>query len=270
MSKVGYTEMSLGKALQYEHRIKVNDFVRVLKQKGEIRTNLLEVFPDLKVEFVIRMLAETCTVNDVQYQYNNVGIYNKQNQLQLHKKPGDLFFFIEIENVGVEEAKLAGEVKIDMDGKVETIKLGDVEKMVFQAFTKSKLLIDSGKSVRRTHPTTNHQEIYPGVFIYNADGGWQDEAVNMELVFSLHHPGVLLRSQEVSVPKSLRSQETLPAVTKSIMLDEATADLTVRCDTKTFRVHKTFLCSRYVLVDLHLSLLAGLKYFVGQKSCCFI
>ena len=83
MSKVGYTEMSLGKALQYEHRIKVNDFVRVLKQKGEIRTNLLEVFPDLKVEFVIRMLAENCTVNDVQYQYTitNVGIYNKKNQL---------------------------------------------------------------------------------------------------------------------------------------------------------------------------------------------
>ena len=257
MSKVGYTEMSLGKALQYEHRIKVNDFVRVLKQKGEIRTNLLEVFPDLKVEFVIRMLAETCTVNDVQYLYTNVRIYNELNE-QLTKKPGDLFFFIEIQKAGAEEAKLAGEVKIDMDGKVETIKLGDVEKMIYQAFTNSKLLIDSGKSV------------YPGVFIYNADGGWQDEAVNMELVFSLHHPGVLLRSQEVSVPKSLRSQETLPAVNKSIMLDEATADLTVRCDTKTFRVHKTFLCSRYVMVDLHLSLLAGLKYFVGQKSCCFI
>ena len=248
MSKVGYTEVSLGETLHYEHRINVNDFVRVLKQKGEIKTPLLEVFPDLKVEFVIRKMAETCTMNNHQYHYNNVSIVNKQNQQLQQQRPGDLYFFIEIlqrkKKSDVEEAKLAGEVKKTIDGKAEITKFGDVEKNVYQAFTNSKLVIDSGKYVRRTHPNTGHQETTPAVFIYNTDGGWQDEVVTLELVFSLHHPGVLIMSQEVAVPKSLRSQETLPAITKSIMLDEATTDLTLRCDTKTFRVHKSFLCSR--------------------------
>ena len=131
-----------------------------------------------------------------------------------------------------------------------TIKLGDVEKMVYKAFTNGVILIDSGKSVRRNHSYNGYQETFPGVFIYNTDRGWQDEAVTLELIFSLHHPGVLLMSQEVSVPKSLGSQETLPAMAKSIMLDSETADLTLRCDTKTFRVHKSFLCSRSVFISL--------------------
>ena len=247
MSKVGYTEVSLGKTLQYEHRINVNDFVRVLKQKDEIKTPLLEVFPDLRVEFVIRKLAESCTVNNVQYHYNNVSFFNKQNQ-QLQQKPGELFFHIEIlhgkKKSDVEEAKLAGEVKMTIDGKVETTKFGDVEKNVYQTFTNSKLVIPSGNYVRRTNSYNGQQETSHAVFIYNTDGGWQDQVVNLELVFTLHHPGVLIMSQEVAVPKSLRSQETLPAITKSIMLDEATTDLTLRCDTKTFRVHKSFICSR--------------------------
>ena len=178
MSKVGYTEVSLGETLQYEHRIKVNDFVRVLEEKGEIKTCPLKVFPGLELM---------------------------------------------------------------------TIKFGDVEKKVYKAFTNGVIVIHSGKTVRRNHPYNGYQETFPGVFIYNTDGGWQDEAVTLELIFSLHHPGVLLMSQEVSVPKSLDSQETLPAMIKSIMLDSETADLILRCDTKSFRVHKTFLCYRSVL-----------------------
>ena len=74
MSKVGYTEVSLGETLQYEHRIKVNDFVRVLEQKGEIKTSPLKVFPGLELEFVIRKMAETCMVNNIQYLYSNATI----------------------------------------------------------------------------------------------------------------------------------------------------------------------------------------------------
>ena len=258
MSKAGYTEVSLGETLQYEHRIKVNDFVRVLEQKGEIKTSPLKVFPGLELEFVIRKMAETCMVNNIQYLYSNATIIDEKNQQQ-QKKPGDLVFFIEIlgkKNTAVGEANLAGEVKMNIDGKLMTIKLGDVEKKVYQAFTNGAIVIHSGKTVRRNHPYNGNQETFPGVFIYNTDRGWQDEVVTLELIFSLHHPGVLLMSQEVSVPKSLDSQETLPAMAKSIMLDSETADLTLRCDTKSFRVHKAFLCYRSVLSFFeHLSLL---------------
>ena len=133
-----------------------------------------------------------------------------------------------------------------LGGKVDTMKFGNAEKDVYKAFTNGVIVIDSGKQVRRNHPFTGNQETFPGVFSYDTDEGWVDETGSLELVFSLHHPGLLIRSQEVAVPKSLRSQETLPAITKSIMLDEETADLTLRCDTKTFRVHKSFLCSRSV------------------------
>ena len=59
----------------------------------------------------------------------------------------------------------------------------------------------------------------------------------------------LIRSQprlEVKMPVSLRSEATITAVNKTIMLDEDTADFTVRCETKEFKVHKNFLCSRLV------------------------
>ena len=55
----------------------------------------------------------------------------------------------------------------------------------------------------------------------------------------------MVRSKsKLNLPKSLSSQETLPKVTKAIMADVETADFTMRCPTKTFRVHKTFLCAR--------------------------
>ena len=57
----------------------------------------------------------------------------------------------------------------------------------------------------------------------------------------------LLRTKtRLEVPKSLGSEATIPALTKAIMLDEKTADFTVRCDTREFKVHKNFLCSRLV------------------------
>ena len=49
---------------------------------------------------------------------------------------------------------------------------------------------------------------------------------------------------ELEVPRSLGSEATISAVNKAIMLDESTADFTVRCETKEFKVHKSFLCSR--------------------------
>ena len=75
-------------------------------------------------------------------------------------------------------------------------------------------------------------------------GGWEDKVVSLEIVFSLQYPGLLLTSHGVKIPKTLTSQETLSAVTKAIMEDQETADLTLRCGEETFMVHKSFLCSR--------------------------
>ena len=56
-------------------------------------------------------------------------------------------------------------------------------------------------------------------------------------------PGKKLR-----LPESLRSETSTSALNKAIMLDESTADFTVRCETKSFKVHKSFLCSRLVKI----------------------
>ena len=46
--------------------------------------------------------------------------------------------------------------------------------------------------------------------------------------------------------ESQGSAVTIPALTKAIMVDEDTADFTIRCEDKEFKVHKNFLCSRLV------------------------
>ena len=48
------------------------------------------------------------------------------------------------------------------------------------------------------------------------------------------------------MPKSLESEATISALNKAIMLDQDTADFTILCKTKEFKVHKNFLCSRLV------------------------
>ena len=257
MSKRSYTEVDLGEPLKYEHRIKVNDFVRLIKQKDEIRTNLIEIFPGVRVEFVIRKCDEnekkTFTVDRDQYQYNVQSVtMSERDGRQLQKNPEDTLFCLEIERKEAnEKVKLAGEVKVDMAGQIETVKLGDVEKNEYKAFTDNKITINSNSGITVTYygqssgynGSKQNSIKDTGVFRYKS-GGWEDEAVTLEIVFSLQYPGLLLTSHGVKIPKTLTSQETLSAVNKAIMEDQETADLTLRCREETFRVHKNFLCSR--------------------------
>ena len=77
----------------------------------------------------------------------------------------------------------------------------------------------------------------------------------------------LFRSKpKLDLPKSLSSQETIPRVNKAIMADVETADFTMRCPTKTFRVHKTFLCARSPV--LRAMILADMEE--GRKGEVFI
>ena len=255
MSKRSYTEVDLGEPLKYEHKIKVNDFVRLIKQKDEIRTNLIEIFPGVRVEFVIRKFDEnekkTFTVDRDQYQYNVQSVtMSERDGRQLQKNPEDTLFCLEIERKEAsEKVKLAGEVKVDMAGQIETVKLGDVEKNEYKAFTDNKITINSNSGITVTYYGSGYSGSKQnsikdtGVFLYKS-GGWEDEAVTLEIVFSLQYPGLLLTSHGVKIPKTLTSQETLSAVNKAIMEDQETADLTLRCEDQSFRVHKNFLCSR--------------------------
>ena len=68
----------------------------------------------------------------------------------------------------------------------------------------------------------------------------------------------LLRSksrEELELTKSLRSEATISVVNKAIMLDKETADFTVSCESKSFKVHKSFLCSRSERTSHHLNYL---------------
>ena len=55
---------------------------------------------------------------------------------------------------------------------------------------------------------------------------------------------------EISVTMNLEDpipsgpDQVVSTVNKVIMMDEGTTDFSIRCDTKTFRVHKSFLCNR--------------------------
>ena len=53
----------------------------------------------------------------------------------------------------------------------------------------------------------------------------------------------MFRTKLMSEP---RSQEIFSSFGKAILEEEATADFTIRCETREFKVHKSFLCSRLV------------------------
>ena len=77
----------------------------------------------------------------------------------------------------------------------------------------------------------------------------------------------LFRSKpKLELPKSLRSEETIPRVNRAIMNDVETADFSMRCANKTFRVHKSFLCSRSSV--LRAMILADMEE--GRKGEVFI
>ena len=55
---------------------------------------------------------------------------------------------------------------------------------------------------------------------------------------------VSITVHESEVPISLRPEAVISSVNRAILEDESTSDFSVKCDTKTFRVHKSFLCAR--------------------------
>ena len=62
---------------------------------------------------------------------------------------------------------------------------------------------------------------------------YKDDVLKLDVSITLTTPAP-------EIPITLRAK----AMNEVIMEDEATKDYSVRCDTKTFRVHKSFLCAR--------------------------
>ena len=182
----GYTEVTLAEGIpnKYEHRVKVDDFNRTIKRKHEIRSQVIEIFPGLKVEFVIRKAPKP--LNGVQYFKQAVPVYAIEP---------DVLFFLEIEkqNVsGSDVATLAGEVKVNMAGEVGVFKIGNYEKDVYEGFTKGKLTINAHKEY--------NEKIFAFYFyspkrdektscIYSPN---TDEKTSLEVDFTLYNPGMLL------------------------------------------------------------------------------
>ena len=58
-----------------------------------------------------------------------------------------------------------------------------------------------------------------------------------------------IRRRELEIPESLRVRESLSRIVRTIMKDDSTADLTIKCGSKTFWAHKNFMCGRLVLLS---------------------
>ena len=101
MTNRGYTEVNAVQPLHYEHRMKVNDFLRVL-QGGEIESKEFEIFPDVKVYFVIQLTSSL-----------QVYIFGKKCR---------------------KREAIAGSIEVNIDGNVQTKAFGDPEKNIYLRF----------------------------------------------------------------------------------------------------------------------------------------
>ena len=185
---MGYTKVTLAEGIpnKYEHRVKVDDFNRTIKRKHEIRSQVIEIFPGLKVEFVIRKAPKP--LNGVQYFKQGVPVYAIEP---------DVLFFLEIEKQNVSEsdvATLAGEVKVNMDGEVGVFKIGDYEKDVYEGFTKGKITINTQKGYNKKifgfsfyKKKKKRDEKTSCIYSPNTD-----EKTSLEVDFTLYNPGMLL------------------------------------------------------------------------------
>ena len=229
MSKKGYMNLSLsrGESAKYEQVIEVDDFVRLLKEKNEIITSLGEIFPGLRAACVIK------TYNHREIPNSEIKFYNRQDQ-QIKLKTGNILFTVGLlkeGGAGGGAARLAGLVEVNIAGKVDHGKMGDFEKDNYQEL--NTVLMFSSRNRYSTSRAMSR-----GMFLHNPSGQ-SAKKVALKLKLELYHP--------VLLPKSLRSENTLSSLNKAIMKDTSTADLTIRADSSTtFRVHKNFICARFV------------------------
>ena len=221
--------LSRGESAKYEQVIEVDDFVRLLKEKNEIITSLGEIFPGLRAACVIK------TYNHREIPNSEIKFYNRQDQ-QIKLKTGNILFTVGLlkeGGAGGGAARLAGMVEVNIAGKVDHGKMGDFEKDNYQEL--NTVLMFSSRNRCSTSRAMSR-----GMFLHNPSGQSQStKKVALKLKLELYQP--------VLLPKSLRSENTLSSLNKAIMKDTSTADLTIRADSSTtFRVHKNFICARFV------------------------
>ena len=192
----GYTEVTAAKPLQYEHRMKVNDFLYVLSG-GEIKSKTFEIFPGTEVSFTIGKYPRSCLLLSMYYK-------------------------------GGKYLAIAGNVRVDIDGKVQTKAIGDQEKNIYVPL--ANLL---------------HQGPFP---ISDVEA---DKKAALEVVWTVYkqQPPSVSHQERAESPAPLMVQESLSVVGRAMKEDVSTADLIVKCGTEIFRAHKVVLCSRLVCLD---------------------
>jgi len=81
----------------------------------------------------------------------------------------------------------------------------------------------------------------------------------VEVSLTLH----IKKDTAPEVPLFMRQEDMVTSVNKVIMDDDSTADLTLRCDTKAFKVHRNFFCVRLLVYCCG----CGSKYFLNSLLC---
>ena len=193
-SNRGYTEVTVAKPLQYEHRMKVKDFLTVLQGRG-IQSKTFEIFPGKKVSFIIEQSS---------YPMSCLRLTMEGN--------GDC-------------VAIAGNVRVDIDGKVQTKAFGDPEKNIYVRF--------SGHFTQAPFPLPDVKA---------------DKKASLEVVWTVYkqQPNSVSHQEESEPPASVMIQESLSVVGRAMKEDVSTADLIIKCGAEIFRAHKVILCSRLV------------------------
>ena len=200
--------------LKFEQRIEIKDFFNVLLKKDNIVIKGVEVFPGWKVDFRI----------------------------------DDKDFLITSDIERTIEWGLAGLLQFDFVGepKIHEIKIGDVEENDYE-YAESKFLnnADSGSGVEMFEIPLGSL----GDYIRNQFWSSKNKKTDLVLKITLYKEEDLQISRKLEIPKALTVQESLPAFNKAIMKDDSTADLTIKCGSKTFWAHKNFMCGGVVLLS---------------------
>merc|ERR1719219_1846245 len=150
------------------------------------------------MEFVIRKMSTNTKIK-------NLLLYNKEEEL-ISSNPRDRHFIIEINQKAGKMTRLAGEVKMTLGDKVETINIGDVENDVYESFTNPEyneseityqIKSNSGHYLGYSYTNNlghNQKRKLNGVFVYDP---LVDEAITLELMFNLQFHGVLIMSHRM-------------------------------------------------------------------------
>ena len=232
-----HTEISLGNPNKIEKTVKINDFLHVLKSESLIKTGPIQIFPGVVVVFAVKNFPTT--------GFRRKG-FKVDNETKKDMIDGTTFFGVQIlQEDDTSTLQLAGYLELEMNGTLKKANFGDVEKNRYELVDLKLIIKPPGK----LYTDSGSEEMDREAFYFEAGEDWEKKKIDLKLKFTLYRPRVIRRIEAgdevlLCLPQNWKSQLSLPDLNRSIMRDERTANLTLLCQEKTFKVHKAFFCSR--------------------------